>query len=999
MAPLLACVSVFCAVAWLVAGFWTSVDLRVPRQTVAAPTASLPWAQAVGDSSHSFFRLAVPLGAVPDTATLWVDADQVAVVYVNGYRVNSPVTDIPNEADLVRSALVFDIRGALFAGANTVGLEVINEAERPAAFQAELDVTVGGQREILGTRPSDWLATSNVAYTDQEMPLSGSWAVNSLEDSQWSPAVASAHHTAATLVAVDPDGFRAPTVGTALLGASTSLLTAAATLEVPAGCQQAWLRFGASGPYTLSWDGNVIASGEGGSADFGDPALLAAHTSSLQVQPLELFDICSLAHEGGRNRLVVVVAGGDPARAYIDGYVEVAGRWTSLLDHARWTSAAEVQQGPAAEQWFHPFEIRTAMITLPSSMEVARHAWLTLLLLLCGAGLVGLSALTGLGTYKSAQAMALGSLPAGALSLGLSQLHHLLDVTAPFPSTPRALEVLLLVAACGSAGALVAAHSLRGRHLAPPEARVRRRLLPKWLVDVFARRRYSLAVWAFAGVWSLANAYHLSFGPLWQDELSSLAAAQGIRAHLLPEWPSGFLYWKSELYSALLAVVGPLVQESTAWLRGLSVIWLGATIVIFGTRLVPVLIVRGRLAQFAATVLFAVAPFETVQARDIRMYQMAQFFVVLLTVLLLKALAHPKPRSVFLAMLTMDAMYLSHEETFPLVLLVPLLVTVATRGKWLTQWYWWAFGGAAYFVVAVQLALATFTHPPIFGVDDSNGPLVAWMPAPWYYINQYFFIKSTMSASITAMSLLALLAVAVGLKRRSAARLTLAYLWVGTVAVISLALPAKDTRYAFVTLPFVLLLGFCGALDIFDWLRARLMPSGRSQLLPKLCLATFGTLAWASLLASMIGSYGDFGILAATLTGANIAQQHADYGPADEFVRARLQPGDIVIAACTPNLVAQGLGRPPNYWLPYRRASRLLYLIEKNGQAVDTQYGIPAINDGTQLERVVDEHKRVWLIVYDNYLSGLLQQQQQILRTRFQLVEEDATVSTFFDNG
>ena len=26
--------------------------------------------------------------------------------------------------------------------------------------------------------------------------------------------------------------------------------------------------------------------------------------------------------------------------------------------------------------------------------------------------------------------------------------------------------------------------------------------------------------------------------------------------HLLPEWPSGFLYFKSELYSALIAVVG-----------------------------------------------------------------------------------------------------------------------------------------------------------------------------------------------------------------------------------------------------------------------------------------------------------------------------------------------------------------------------------------------------------------------------------------------------------
>ncbi len=85
--------------------------------------------------------------------------------------------------------------------------------------------------------------------------------------------------------------------------------------------------------------------------------------------------------------------------------------------------------------------------------------------------------------------------------------------------------------------------------------------------DTPLRHRHRL----IALFWVLVLSYRIDYQPVWQDEFSSIAAAQGIGAHLVPRWPSGFLYWKSELYSALLAIVGGLSHYRTSWMRELSV--------------------------------------------------------------------------------------------------------------------------------------------------------------------------------------------------------------------------------------------------------------------------------------------------------------------------------------------------------------------------------------------------------------------------------------------
>ena len=147
---------------------------------------------------------------------------------------------------------------------------------------------------------------------------------------------------------------------------------------------------------------------------------------------------------------------------------------------------------------------------------------------------------------------------------------------------------------------------------------------------------YRIGVFAVALYGFVVEIYRIDFQPLWQDELSSIAAAQGMRAHfLLPEWPSGFLYWKSELYSLLIGIVGGVTHDNTAWLRSISVLWYVATILLVGFFLLPMVLRNRRVLQVATLALFALSPMEAAHARDVRMYQMVQCMVVIVAILLL----------------------------------------------------------------------------------------------------------------------------------------------------------------------------------------------------------------------------------------------------------------------------------------------------------------------------------------------------------------------------
>jgi hypothetical protein len=228
-------------------------------------------------------------------------------------------------------------------------------------------------------------------------------------------------------------------------------------------------------------------------------------------------------------------------------------------------------------------------------------------------------------------------------------------------------------------------------------------------------------------------------------------------------------------------------------------------------------------------------------------------------------------------------------------------------------------------------------------------------------------------------------------------RLYLAAFWIVPTAVVSLLLLTKDTRYVFLCLPFVFALAACGALDIVEGLRrvaTRAVPEGDRRL-HRALMGVFGTLVVLSVMLTLIGGLNDYGTWTGTVFNANIARRWLDYPTAVAYVKAHSQPGDAVIVDGSPNLVGYSLGHAPSYWIPPHRTETLLYVFEKNGQAVDTQYGIPTILNAEDLDAALNSHRRVWLIGQDTVIRSLIPSMRSIVENRFTLQEDGQFVSVF----
>ena len=969
--------------AWMLSSFWVAVQVRSPRQPFEAPTASQSWVRSPEAGARAYFRLLFPIpGTLPQSVTLWVEGFQQITAYVNNVKVE-PAQTVPDNLvdtapDIPKLVSTIDIRPEVFAGTNAVGLEVVGLDGQPPAFRARLEVRTGSEVEFYGVSPASWESTTNAALTNQELPESGSFSKRYFDDGDWVPAVTSTSRPGTATVTVPPDAFTRPAAAPALTGSfGAQSLVASTYVTFPTGCTEGFLRVAATGNYTVALDGREIAAGGAGTT----PGIL----------PLSIYDLCPVATPGRHLLTVSVGASGRPV-AYLDGYIrsgaKVATFATGAGWHSRSGSAVGTMNSPETELGL-TFDRGPAGIIIPSGQLVVDHLALTMELLVAALVVIVVALIFGVPLAGAVTAVLCGILPAIGILLILVETRHIVYVQPPFPQTPAMLALVLGVAAVGVIVA-VAATVWRYRR-APDEparsdARHRRR---GWL----RTRWYQLAVTAVATGWALVQSYHIMFNPLWQDELSSLAASQGIRAHLVPEWPSGFLYWKSELFSALIAVIGGIAHDNPSVLRDVSVFWFGATILVFGLFLVPLVLKGRRVYQLAATVVFATAPFEMGHAQDIRMYQMLQCVVVVVALLLVRALRHPSTARVALLMGGVVAMYLTHEESFGVLAIIPLALFCSSGLRWMRNWRWWVFGGAALLVIATQLALAKFTHPPYFGIDPSGGPLVQWSPQPFYYFENYFFVDPTYGASITVVSSLAVIGTIVGLIRKDAMRLYLAAFWLVPTAVVSLILLTKDTRYVFLCLPFVFALAACGTVDIIDAVR-QVVARGVSRGLRRFFVESLAALATVAIMVSLIGGLNDYGTWTETVFHANISHRWLDYPTAVAYVKAHLEPGDIVIAeSSAPNLVGYNLGRAPNYWIPPHRTETLLYVFEKNDQPVDTQYGIPVLMNAHTFLAALDKAPRVWLIGQGNLIRGMLPSMREIVQQRFALVEDGESVA------
>ena len=1008
----------FCIVAvtgWWLGSFRTSVFDRGGAHMYSVSFKGARWIQASSGASRSYFHFDLPLTAVPDSSTLWVDANQWYDAYVNGHRLDSDASDVKSGYPMAAHAV--DLTRWLVAGPNTIALDVSNANGGTASMRALLQLITNNKETDWSTSSPGWRATSNVALVKPpgSLHIPTFYSVG-YDASQWAFAQASPAVRTTAMASVPQTVMDQPYDAEAIsTGAHTSEMATSVAVVLPGQPTDGWIRVASSGPYGLYLNGDLLTyRGQAAFTGKGTPA-----------EVFNLFNLGQFFHSGV-NILAFHVTASPVATIYVDGTIQTSAGNVSISSGTNWSAVpypfgnALIQpsstqtaafEGTATQVWPQGLAKRVIGVnnvdTPPSEVNTNHFATVagTLVLWLLFAGVIALAGRITFG--RALLTDAIGHLPGAAMIAATGQLARMRDITHPFPHVPWVLLALLGLVFAGklvSGLIVVGATEGIGMRIASGWRRLRTVSLPRPALPV--RVPAFLLRWevAVVGVISLicggAAAYRIGYQPLWQDELASLLAAKGVRGHLLPDLPSGLLYFKGELYSLSLAVIGAITGDTATPLRLPSVFWYVATILVFALFLLPTVIKRRSLAMVAATVLFATAPMELVWSDQVRMYQQAQFFAVLFLVLFARALRSPRTRTIALAAATLVLMYLSHEETFIFLPAIPIVFLVVMRLRWVRDWRWWVFGGGAFAVIALQYLLTVKTHPPYFGFDHSDKPYVTYDAHNFFwYISKVYFPTASRAGGLAIVSTFAVIAGVVGVVRRNFMRLYMsAFLWIPVIALSTVFSP-KISRYVFVTMPLLFVLGALGCLDVLGMLRSVLGAVGagireRRAVLRMVAIATIPGFAWLAL--SLTGGASDYGIAAAAVTGATYSYTHTDYSGVAAYMKAHEKPGDLFITLAPPDDPAYYVGRTPDMTIATGR-DKLLFLMEKDGQAVDTNFGVPAILTVDDLQKVIENHPRIWIMTDQGpYLTSVDPAITNLIKDQFGVVAETATAALYF---
>jgi len=966
-------VLVVVACGWRLGDIRSSISHDLNAATYPVDFGGAQWLRAASGGSVAYVRTTFDLPAMPTRATLLIDSDQWFRTFING------AAGI-NNRQRARSGLspltsVVDATGYLHQGLNVLAFVVTNVDDRPPALRVRLTTAAAGHTTDLTTTPA-WRATTDVSLV--HLPArQPKFQEAGFDDKHWPQALAVAAPRPAGRAIVPPGVVDHTFDGAVIMAAPPAPdLVVGTALSLPWQPTDGWIRVATNANYSLFLDGHEVISVPTMGPTLGSPA--PVH--------MQLFDLGRWLH-AGRNVVTVHVTDQRAAAIYIDGDLTAPGGSLRFATDRGWGAAGALSNGAGA--YAVPLAPASSLGPLPAVWpEGTRGSVVTkgflpapvryrLLPPLSVAGLIvaGWLVLAGLGSalrrIRFAQALELGAvglLPALVAMEVVRQFARIGSSTPPFPYYPSTLLVLVALTIAGPLAALLLSRpgtEATETEATETEATETRTPLPGWL----RRNASAVGVFTIAAVVVPFLTYNLGYEPYWQDEQASIVAARAMRAHWgLPRLPSSLLYFKGELYHWLLAGLSLVAGWNPMILRGMSVVWYLATILAFGLLLAPTLAPGRRWLQVIATAIFVTAPAELVWARDVRMYQQAQFFAVVFIAFFWRALTRRKTIDIALACVALAAMYLSHEETFVYFPAIALcFVLFGGRPALRTRsWWWWGCGTGL--LIAAQYSL-TKVHPALLGVDLSNRPYVQFDTQQfWYYLTNVYFPLGGHGGALTVVSAFAVVGTIAGIARRDGPRMFLAVLVWGTILALNTIFTVKIPRYTFVTLPPLFLLGMLGGVDVLDGIRSLFAHGGRQRRALRVVSAACAALGTLWMAVSLTGGFRDYGLAAARLTNTTYAHKYADYQVAADYIAARIQPGDAFLTLATPGPVSLYLGRRPDGLIPAGNP-RFLYLIERNGRLIDTVLGAPFIFTADDLQAVMATHHRIWLVTYPSTIS------------------------------
>ena len=597
--------------------------------------------------------------------------------------------------------------------------------------------------------------------------------------------------------------------------------------------------------------------------------------------------------------------------------------------------------------------------------------------------------------WNARKAASLVFLPALAFEVALIVLARETQIPQPFPYVWQWSLVLAVI--LGLSGLMLWLHARRQAyvwHLCRNDCESHKSR-EKWYLKANAWLKDN---WGLVAILLLAIpmvCYDLGYEPYWQDELTSYYAARNIMVHGYPGFPSGFVYPKGELYSYILALAMSILGTTSKIVpRTISVTWYLLSLPLL--YMVASKLFNRRIG-WLATAMLAFSPYTMIWARQTRMYEQAQLMVIVALFLFFRAMQHrEQARPVYLAMLSLVVAYFSHEEVFIILPAIVICILVGSaEGPYgipavLRRKHWWIAALIATMVIGTQLSLVYLTHPPALGTDQSQRPQIQLTTDNIPYYFSLLFIPKPIKDSpvpwvmaqplLIVNSLLALLGCILSFYRKNIfARYSSLFLLISSCTLI-FAFTMQADRYYYPLLPVYYLIGAYAFWKMLDtvWKFAHPLlvqplqehkASGSLQSLPlPVNIAVRGTAALlcASVLLVPVLPVSNFNLLASRIVGAPYHRHYADYDDAANYMSRHMQQGDIVITIAPAVTILYYVGHVEDFF----SVDRALFLIEQDGQLVETATGAHPLLNEEDFETVLAMHNRIWLVTDNGGYQG-----------------------------
>ena len=1077
----------FCLVLACLGASWYSAQIFLVPQPArfAAPLQNAQWVQAVdGNGPVAYFHYTTDLNTLPDAAFVTVAASQVFRLYVNGIFIATNATGVVQGGG--SRAYIYDVLSALTLGPNAIAIRVANLDQQIPSLRASLGIVVGSSIIYRGTGPG-WQATAQSALANPSYIVGlPAWVKPTFDASSWLPVQAATYAPALPLLTENPLLYEQALPTQWMTAGASHNAYFVRNFSLPASITGTWLRIAATGPATVYLNGNLLIVWNGEVplpqqhiADYlSDLETVVQYQKGLLVG---LYDISPYLHAGINTIAVHVAAPGSSAAQSGLNTLSAAlatdilaadgqGHHTWIASGVDWHVSPQAdpnwEQGDSATQkWSFALPVgrpgATRTLYIPENPTPHNISLLPLSLLVM---IIALSVLTVLALWllmsllvmrryslshaEALEMMSVAYVPALACEILLIVLSRESQIPQPFPYTWQWGIVLLLLVGIGYI--LVWLNARKVRDLAIYLLRMRwsqrvvsvtselqayMRNTPR-VHPVFAWLRVH---WGLVLLFLIAiplSAYNLNYEPYWQDELTSYFAAKGVLAHGIPLLPSGFLYAKGELYSYVLALFIAIFGEQNAIMRIPSVLEYLLSLPLF--YYVCCYFCNRRVALLA-TAMLAFSPYTLLWGHEVRMYEQAQLLTILVMFLFYRALREPqRPHLIYLAVASLVATYLSHEEifiTFPaLVICVLLASAMESRRRMhrvhnralqsgnmgakrllppiLFQKHWWFAAALGAGLIGLQLFVTRVSHPPILGTDQSQQPLIQVSTYNLSYYFKLLFFPPALNGSLPWLTLNSLLAVigCIAAIRRADARAMFCGLFL-FISLFTLALLFTLTadRYIYPLLPALYLMGAYALLLILRGVRRLVLSmlatqqdaqtDGTAKVSSqplRVITAITATFLCASVLIMPILPISNYNLFVSRQAGFIYHRHYADYDALEQYMQQHWRKGDIVISVSPAISVLYYAGHV-DYFFSIDRA---LYLFERDGHIVDTPTGSTPLLSQGDFQSVLATHKRIW-IISDNgqYQAGVTKNGRFTFPPDFRVEYEGYGCAVYFRGG